>query len=101
MNFAGPMLMAVQSMAVAAPLLNEVRAKDHEIAYLRAKLSVLGADTSDFACRALPEIDLKARGRSLDAVFPNGWLAEHPLTAVDLEQEIAYLQAVGFRLSVS
>lgn len=51
--------------------------------------------------RALPEIDLKARGRSLDAVFPKGWLAEHPLTAVDLEQEIAYLQAVGFRLRVS
>ena len=44
MNFAGPMLMAVQSMAVAAPLLNEVRAKDHEIAYLRAKLAALGAD---------------------------------------------------------
>jgi exopolyphosphatase/guanosine-5'-triphosphate,3'-diphosphate pyrophosphatase len=48
--------------------------------------------------RALPAIELKARGRTLDAAFPKGWLAEHPLTAADLEQEAAYLQAVGFRL---
>jgi exopolyphosphatase/guanosine-5'-triphosphate,3'-diphosphate pyrophosphatase len=48
--------------------------------------------------RALPEIDLKARGRTLELVFPKVWLAEHPLTAADLEQEIEYLQATGFRL---
>jgi exopolyphosphatase/guanosine-5'-triphosphate,3'-diphosphate pyrophosphatase len=48
--------------------------------------------------RALPAIELKARGRTLDAAFPKGWLAEHPLTAADLEQEADYLQAVGFRL---
>jgi len=58
MNFAGPMLMAVQSMAVAAPLLNEVRAKDHEIAYLRAKLAALGADASDFTPLTLPEVEI-------------------------------------------
>ncbi len=51
--------------------------------------------------RALPEIDLVARGRSLDVAFPKGWLAAHPLTAVDLDQEIGYLQAAGFRLRVS
>jgi hypothetical protein len=27
-----------------------------------------------------------------------GWLAEHPLTAADLEQECEFLQAAGFRL---
>jgi exopolyphosphatase/guanosine-5'-triphosphate,3'-diphosphate pyrophosphatase len=48
--------------------------------------------------RALPAIELKARGRTLEAAFPKGWLAEHPLTVADLEQEAAYLQAVGFRL---
>jgi exopolyphosphatase/guanosine-5'-triphosphate,3'-diphosphate pyrophosphatase len=48
--------------------------------------------------RALPEIDLQARGRSLEVTFPKGWLAEHPLTAADLEQEIDYLRATGFRL---
>jgi exopolyphosphatase / guanosine-5'-triphosphate,3'-diphosphate pyrophosphatase len=48
--------------------------------------------------RSLPEIDLQARGRSLEVTFPKGWLAEHPLTAEDLEQETGYLRAVGFKL---
>jgi exopolyphosphatase / guanosine-5'-triphosphate,3'-diphosphate pyrophosphatase len=48
--------------------------------------------------RALPEIVLKVRGRALEVGFPKGWLAEHPLTAADLEQECEYLQAAGFRL---
>jgi exopolyphosphatase/guanosine-5'-triphosphate,3'-diphosphate pyrophosphatase len=51
--------------------------------------------------RALPEIGLHARGRSLEVEFPKGWLAEHPLTAADLEQEAGYLQAAGFKLRVS
>jgi exopolyphosphatase/guanosine-5'-triphosphate,3'-diphosphate pyrophosphatase len=50
--------------------------------------------------RSLPEINLAARGRSLELTFPKGWLAEHPLTAADLEQEIDYLRAAGFRLRV-
>jgi exopolyphosphatase/guanosine-5'-triphosphate,3'-diphosphate pyrophosphatase len=50
--------------------------------------------------RSLPEIDLAARGRSLELTFPKGWLAEHPLTAADLEQEVDYLRAAGFRLRV-
>jgi exopolyphosphatase/guanosine-5'-triphosphate,3'-diphosphate pyrophosphatase len=48
--------------------------------------------------RALPEIDLQPRGRFLEVTFPKGWLAEQPLTAADLEQEIEYLRAAGFRL---
>lgn len=51
--------------------------------------------------RALPQIDLKARGRTLDLEFPRGWLAEHPLTAADLEQEADYLRAADFRLRAS
>jgi exopolyphosphatase/guanosine-5'-triphosphate,3'-diphosphate pyrophosphatase len=50
------------------------------------------------APRALPAIELGARGRSLELSFPKGWLAGHPLTAADLEQEAEYLRAVGFRL---
>jgi exopolyphosphatase/guanosine-5'-triphosphate,3'-diphosphate pyrophosphatase len=51
--------------------------------------------------RSLPQIDLAARGRSLELTFPKGWLAEHPLTAADLEQEVDYLRATGFRLRVA
>jgi exopolyphosphatase/guanosine-5'-triphosphate,3'-diphosphate pyrophosphatase len=50
--------------------------------------------------RALPQIVLKPKGRSLVIAFPNGWLAEHPLTAADLEQEVGNLQTAGFRLRV-
>jgi exopolyphosphatase/guanosine-5'-triphosphate,3'-diphosphate pyrophosphatase len=49
---------------------------------------------------ALPDIDLQPRGRTLEVSFPKGWLADHPLTAADLEQEIEYLQGSGFRLKV-
>jgi exopolyphosphatase/guanosine-5'-triphosphate,3'-diphosphate pyrophosphatase len=49
---------------------------------------------------ALPDVDLHAKGRSLEVAFPRGWLAEHPLTAADLEQETEYLQAAGFKLKV-
>jgi exopolyphosphatase / guanosine-5'-triphosphate,3'-diphosphate pyrophosphatase len=50
---------------------------------------------------ALPKIDLQAKARSLEITFPRGWLDAHPLTAIDLENEIEYLKAVGFRLRVS
>jgi exopolyphosphatase / guanosine-5'-triphosphate,3'-diphosphate pyrophosphatase len=49
---------------------------------------------------ALPKIELKASGRSLELAFPKGWLDERPLTAADLEREIEYLKAAGFRLRV-
>jgi exopolyphosphatase/guanosine-5'-triphosphate,3'-diphosphate pyrophosphatase len=51
--------------------------------------------------RALPPLELRVRGRSMEIEFPRGWLGEHPLTAADLEQEIGYLQAAGFRLKAS
>jgi exopolyphosphatase / guanosine-5'-triphosphate,3'-diphosphate pyrophosphatase len=51
--------------------------------------------------RALPEIDLRPKGRTLEAVFPRGWLEAHPLTAADLEQEAEFLRTAGFRLRVS
>lgn len=50
--------------------------------------------------RALPEIDLRPKGRSLECVFPKGWLEAHPLTAADLEQEVEFLRVAGFRLRV-
>jgi exopolyphosphatase / guanosine-5'-triphosphate,3'-diphosphate pyrophosphatase len=49
---------------------------------------------------ALPHIDLTATARSLEVRFPGRWLKDHPLTATDLQQEIDYLRAVGFRLRV-
>lgn len=39
--------------------------------------------------------------RSLDVVFPPGWLAKHPLTEADLAQEAEYLAVAGLRLRYS
>ena len=49
---------------------------------------------------ALPEIELNARGRTLELKFPGRWLRDHPLTTADLQQEIDHLKAHGFRLRV-
>jgi exopolyphosphatase / guanosine-5'-triphosphate,3'-diphosphate pyrophosphatase len=49
---------------------------------------------------ALPGIDLRPKGRTLELAFPKGWLDEHPLSAADLETEIDYLKAAGFKLKV-
>ncbi|MBL8265747.1 exopolyphosphatase [Steroidobacter sp.] len=53
------------------------------------------------SAEALPKIELQPRARALDITFPKGWLDSHPLTATDLENEIEYLKAAGFRLRVS
>jgi len=47
---------------------------------------------------AVPPIDLQAKARTLELSFPKGWLDAHPLTAADLEQEVEYLKAIGFKL---
>jgi exopolyphosphatase/guanosine-5'-triphosphate,3'-diphosphate pyrophosphatase len=49
---------------------------------------------------ALPPIELVATPRSLEVRFPARWLKEHPLTSADLQQEVDYLRASGFRLRV-
>ncbi|HET7758033.1 MAG TPA: hypothetical protein VFK87_12320, partial [Steroidobacteraceae bacterium] len=49
---------------------------------------------------ALPAIELTATPRSLEMRFPARWLKEHPLTSADLQQEVDYLRASGFRLRV-
>jgi exopolyphosphatase/guanosine-5'-triphosphate,3'-diphosphate pyrophosphatase len=48
-----------------------------------------------------PPARLAAGRRQLDLAFPKGWLAQHPLTQADLEQEAAYLKAVDIRLRFS
>ena len=49
---------------------------------------------------ALPNIELAARGRTLELRFPARWLNEHPLTIADLQLEIEYLRPEEVRLRV-
>ena len=46
----------------------------------------------------LPELELAADGKVMTLTFADGWLAEHPLTRADLEEEANYLAAVGYEL---
>lgn len=47
--------------------------------------------------RALPPLSLTAGDEYLRAAFPPAWLADHPLTAADLEREIQYLATADFQ----
>jgi exopolyphosphatase/guanosine-5'-triphosphate,3'-diphosphate pyrophosphatase len=49
---------------------------------------------------ALPKVELRAKGRSIEVAFARGWIEDHPLTAADLEQEIDLLKAAGFRIKL-
>lgn len=46
-----------------------------------------------------PPLALRCGGPQFSLRFPTGWLAEHPLTVADLEQEAAYLTAAGLELT--
>jgi Ca2+-binding EF-hand superfamily protein len=47
-NFCGQILLGVNAASSAAPLLNQIRARDHEIAYLKSKIAQLEGNTDDY-----------------------------------------------------
>ncbi len=49
----------------------------------------------------MPDLTVSVDGRSVDLVFPEQWLASHPLTKADLEREVQYLKPIGFNLTFS
>ena len=48
----------------------------------------------------LPALSLQAAEKSLELVFPRGWLRQHPLTHADLNNEAEYLKAIHYQLSI-
>ena len=48
-----------------------------------------------------PALRYEADAKRLHLTFPQGWLAEHPLTEADLAQEADYLQGVKYTLEFS
>ena len=47
-----------------------------------------------------PHIEASATAKQLKLTIDDQWLAQHPLTALDLEQEQAYLEPLGIKLQV-
>ena len=48
----------------------------------------------------VPVLSLAVDGQAVTLSFPEGWLAEHPLTLADLEQEQEYFQAADYTLTI-
>lgn len=49
---------------------------------------------------SLDGLEVEAENDTLHLVFPEGWLADHPLTEADLAREGAYLESAGISLQV-
>jgi exopolyphosphatase / guanosine-5'-triphosphate,3'-diphosphate pyrophosphatase len=49
----------------------------------------------------LPKFTLAAKGKSLSLCFPPQWLANHPLTEADLQQEASYLAGADITLQIT
>lgn len=47
----------------------------------------------------MPKVQFKTEERSLELIFPEGWLSANPLTQADFEQEAEWLTRVGYRIS--
>lgn len=54
----------------------------------------------DRAPKQLPEIKIKQADEVLSIQFEEKWLAEHPLTGAELEQEQSYLKALKIKVSI-
>jgi exopolyphosphatase/guanosine-5'-triphosphate,3'-diphosphate pyrophosphatase len=50
---------------------------------------------------AKPQPQLSVEGGNLQLRFPDGWMGEHPLTQLELEQEAQYLASGGITLAFS
>lgn len=49
--------------------------------------------------QSMPEVQFRAGPRSLEALFPAGWLEANPLTQADIEAEAQWLARLGYKLS--
>ena len=49
----------------------------------------------------LPDIRIRVAAKKLVMSFPEGWLADHPLTRADMEQEQEFFEGGGFELVIT
>lgn len=74
-------------------LLGKQRAKLEKLAII-LRLSVI------FKYAELPKLEIHAAKNKLCLCFPDGWLADHPLTQAELEHEQVYLQKIDYTLEL-
>lgn len=49
--------------------------------------------------QSIPAIDITVNKKQINLSFPKGWLVDHTMTLADLNKEIDYLDAAGYKLS--
>ena len=49
----------------------------------------------------LPDFTIEAGSKSLKLVFPEDWLAQHPLTWQELERQIDSFKRLGLKLQIA
>lgn len=87
---------------IRTDLFNDFHVGLHQsIKYLIALLRIAVLLNRDRIDGELPILEIKAGEESLDVIFPKGWLEEHPLTEIDLQQEKNYLKNIEITLSYS
>lgn len=74
-------------------LLGKQRTKLEKLAII-LRLSII------FKYAELPKLEIHAAKNKLCLCFPDGWLADHPLTQAELEQEQVYLQKINYTLEL-
>lgn len=79
-------------------LLPEVRQERYKRLCVLLRLAVILNRSR--SSERLPAFSLLADGKKLHLSFPDGWLALHPLTQADLEQEVDYLKPVDIKLTL-
>ena len=47
----------------------------------------------------IPDINITVKNKSINLLFPDGWLDEHGMTLADLIKEITHLDIAGYKLS--
>ena len=47
----------------------------------------------------MPDVRFVVGPRRLEAIFPEGWLDEHPLTRADIDAEAQWLTRIGYVLN--
>lgn len=95
-------LVGNQRRKIREPFVNGVPAEWQErLLYMTVVLRLAVLLRRSRSPSALPAIAASAEGRTLELRFPGGWLADHPLSRADLEQERDYLETVGVELRLN
>ena len=99
-DFCNEMLVPFYALAAASPFLNEIRAKDQEIAALKAKLAALGGDASEFVSPDTTQVEISQQEFTKFINHMVGWqrYGAGPGEIMDGRVMLSKLSHLGFKV---